>query len=54
MTPPSEFRRSKNLRYLRPSVTVTINQEAQRRIAEGDDVIDLSAGEPDFGTPKPA
>lgn len=46
------FRPSRNLRYLRPSVTVTINQEAQRRIRAGEDIIDLSAGEPDFPTPK--
>lgn len=46
------FRPSKNLRYLRPSATVTINQEAQRRIRGGEDIVDLSAGEPDFATPR--
>jgi aspartate aminotransferase len=46
------FTPSKNLQHLKPSATVTINQEAQRRIAAGDDVIDLSAGEPDFDTPR--
>jgi aspartate aminotransferase len=46
------FRPSKNLRHLRPSATVTINQEAKRRKAAGEDIIDLSAGEPDFATPK--
>jgi aspartate aminotransferase len=43
---------SENLRYLKPSETVSINQETQRRKAAGEDVIDLSAGEPDFDTPK--
>ncbi len=45
---------SENLAYLKPSETVSINQETQRRKAAGEDVIDLSAGEPDFETPKPA
>ncbi|HEX9581278.1 MAG TPA: pyridoxal phosphate-dependent aminotransferase [Gemmatimonadales bacterium] len=43
---------SKNLESLRPSETVSINQETQRRRAAGEDVIDLSAGEPDFETPR--
>ncbi|GIW51774.1 MAG: aminotransferase [Gemmatimonadales bacterium] len=47
-----EFPLSKNLQYLKPSETVSINQEAQRRRAAGEDIIDLSAGEPDFDTPK--
>jgi aspartate aminotransferase len=45
-------RLSKNLEHLRPSETMAINQETQRRRAAGDDVIDLSAGEPDFDTPR--
>jgi aspartate aminotransferase len=44
-------RLSSNLQYLKPSETVSINQETQRRRAAGEDVIDLSAGEPDFETP---
>lgn len=47
-----EFPLSKNLHYLKPSETIAINQEAQRRRAAGEDIIDLSAGEPDFDTPK--
>lgn len=43
---------SDNLAFLKPSETVSINQETQRRKAAGEDVIDLSAGEPDFDTPK--
>lgn len=46
------YKRSSNLRHLTPSATISINQEAQRRRAAGEDVIDLSAGEPDFGTPR--
>lgn len=46
------YRLSKNLEYLKPSETVSINQETQRRRAAGEDVIDLSAGEPDFDTPR--
>lgn len=51
VTPPPL---SENLAHLRPSETVSINQETQRRKAAGEDVIDLSAGEPDFDTPRPA
>jgi len=46
------FVRSKNLRNLTPSATLAVTQEAQRRRAAGEDVIDLSAGEPDFRTPR--
>ncbi len=42
---------SENLAYLEPSQTVAISNEAKRRIAAGEDVIDLGVGEPDFGTP---
>src|SRR5206468_1913433 len=42
---------SANLQYLEASATVAISQEAKRRKAAGEDVIDLGAGEPDFPTP---
>ncbi|OLC06289.1 MAG: hypothetical protein AUH42_05970 [Gemmatimonadetes bacterium 13_1_40CM_70_11] len=42
---------SPNLQHLEPSVTVAISQEAKRRQAAGEDVIDLGAGEPDCPTP---
>ena len=45
---------SPNLRYLEPSATLRISQEAKRRRDAGEDVIDLSAGEPDFATPRSA
>ncbi len=46
------FTPSPNLAQLTPSATMAVSQEAQRRLAAGEDVIDLSAGEPDFDTPR--
>ena len=46
------MRLSKNIEHLKPSETLTINQMAQHRRAAGEDVVDLSAGEPDFDTPR--
>lgn len=45
---------SSNLEFLVPSVTMSISQEAQRLKAVGEDVVNLSAGEPDFATPRNA
>lgn len=45
------FVRSRNIRQLQPSATIAVTQEAARRRAVGEDIIDLSAGEPDFDTP---
>lgn len=42
---------SPNLQHLETSATIAISQEAKRRKAGGEDVIDLGAGEPDFPTP---
>ena len=42
---------STNLQYLEASATVAVSQEAKRRKAAGEDVVDLGAGEPDFPTP---
>ena len=50
----SVFNRSRNVGNLEASATIAVSQEAQRRRAAGEDVIDLSAGEPDFATPKVA
>lgn len=44
---------SLNLAHIRPSETVAISAETKRRKALGEDVIDLSVGEPDFDTPAP-
>ncbi len=45
------FEPSANLAHLKASETVAISNEAKRRQAAGEDVIDLGVGEPDFGTP---
>lgn len=45
---------SLNLVHLRASETVAISNEAKRRKAAGEDVLDLGVGEPDFDTPAPA
>jgi aspartate aminotransferase len=51
-TANTEFKRSRNLEHLEPSATLAISQEAQRRRAAGEDIVNLSAGEPDFETPR--
>jgi aspartate aminotransferase len=42
---------SPNISRLQPSATIAVSTLAKRLRAEGHDIIDLSAGEPDFGTP---
>ncbi|HZD05236.1 MAG TPA: pyridoxal phosphate-dependent aminotransferase [Longimicrobiales bacterium] len=42
---------SPNVEQLQPSATIAVSTLAKRLVAEGRDVIDLSAGEPDFDTP---
>ncbi|MGH7675198.1 MAG: pyridoxal phosphate-dependent aminotransferase [Gemmatimonadales bacterium] len=42
---------STNIQHLETSATIALSQEAKRRRAAGEDVIDLGAGEPDFATP---
>src|SRR5690349_1437330 len=44
---------SPNVQHLKASETVAISNEAKRRKATGEDVLDLSVGEPDFDTPAP-
>ncbi len=44
---------SLNLAHLKASETVAISAETKRRKAAGEDVYDLSVGEPDFDTPAP-
>jgi aspartate aminotransferase len=48
------YQRSANLAHLKASETVAISNEAKRRQAAGENVIDLGVGEPDFGTPASA
>lgn len=43
---------SENIAKLRPSATVTVSTLAKKLAAEGRDIINLSAGEPDFHTPE--
>lgn len=42
-----------NLAHIKASETVAISNETKRRKAAGEDVYDLSVGEPDFDTPMP-
>ena len=42
---------SPNISRLQPSATIAVSSLAKRLRAEGRDIIDLSAGEPDFDTP---
>jgi len=43
---------SRNVAALTPSATLAVSAEAARLKAEGVNVVDLGAGEPDFATPK--
>jgi aspartate aminotransferase len=43
---------SRNVAALAPSATLAVSREAARLKKEGVNVVDLGAGEPDFGTPK--
>ena len=43
---------SPNISRLEPSATIAVSTLAKRLRAEGRDIIDLSAGEPDFGPPE--
>ena len=45
---------SLNVQHLKASETVAISNEAKRRKAAGEDVLDLGVGEPDFDTPAAA
>ncbi|MEX2180923.1 MAG: pyridoxal phosphate-dependent aminotransferase [Gemmatimonadaceae bacterium] len=47
------FRASANIAELRESATIAVSQRAKALRAEGREVIDLGAGEPDFDTPEP-
>ena len=42
---------SENVRKLKPSATMAVSALAKRLASEGRDILDLSAGEPDFDTP---
>jgi aspartate aminotransferase len=46
------MRLSENVRDLKPSATIAVATRAKELRAAGRDIIDLSAGEPDFATPE--
>ena len=52
MSVPPFFRPSANVADLRESATIAVSQRAKALKAEGREVIDLGAGEPDFDTPE--
>ena len=43
---------SANVEKLKPSATIAVSTLAKRLAAEGRDIVNLSAGEPDFDTPE--
>lgn len=45
------MRFSSNIEKLEPSATIAVSTLAKRLVAEGRDILDMSAGEPDFDTP---
>lgn len=45
------MQRSANIAQLRPSATIAVSSLAKKLASEGRDIINLSAGEPDFDTP---
>lgn len=53
MSAPLVFHPSANIAELRESATIAVSQRARALKAQGREVIDLGAGEPDFDTPAP-
>ncbi|MEY4608851.1 MAG: aspartate aminotransferase [Gemmatimonadota bacterium] len=53
MSSPLVFHPSANIAALRESATIAVSQRAKALKAQGREVIDLGAGEPDFDTPEP-
>ncbi|MDQ8164876.1 MAG: aminotransferase class I/II-fold pyridoxal phosphate-dependent enzyme [Gemmatimonadota bacterium] len=52
MSPPdTSFAPSENIAKLKESATIAVSQRAKALKAEGREIIDLGAGEPDFDTP---
>ncbi len=52
MTPAKTFTPSANIAQLKESATIAVSQRAKALRAQGREIIDLGAGEPDFDTPK--
>ena len=53
MADPLVFRPSENIAALKESATIAVSQRAKALKAQGREIIDLGAGEPDFDTPEP-
>ena len=53
MADPLLFRPSENIAALKESATIAVSQRAKALKAQGREIIDLGAGEPDFDTPEP-
>ena len=53
MSTPLVFHPSANIVALRESATIAVSQRAKALKAQGREIIDLGAGEPDFDTPEP-
>ena len=51
LAPRARMEFSPNVQRLQPSATIAVSSLAKRLRSEGRDIIDLSAGEPDFDTP---
>ena len=51
LLPRTAMTYSQNIASLQPSATMAVSALAKRLASEGRDIIDLSAGEPDFDTP---
>ena len=49
--PAAKSELSENVRQLQPSATIAVSSKAKELKAKGRDILDLSAGEPDFPTP---
>jgi len=52
MTPAKTFAPSANIAELKESATIAVSQRAKALKAQGRQIIDLGAGEPDFDTPE--
>lgn len=48
------FGLSDRVKGIAPSPTLSIDAKTKQLVAEGRDIVNLSVGEPDFGTPQPA
>ena len=52
MTETSSLHLASRVSQISPSPTMAVMAEAMRLTAEGEDIVDFSAGQPDFPTPE--